>query len=313
MRWRWFLGVTALVAAVVALLPWLLNSEDYTREEFVAAHKERAHQFAELSGGVTHYELRGRKEQPLVVLIHGVSGPLTVWDRTVDQLGQAGFRTLRLDLYGRGLSARPKVDYDLSLYITQVRELVDAVAGKQASFFVVGSSMGAIIAAELASTLGNRIGKVALIGPAGFPIQASASARFLRWPLIGDYIMRTFGHDQLIGHNRRYYYRPGRFLDEQERFAEQLHVKGSKRAVLSTMRHTPVQSFLDGYARLGKTGKPVLCLWGRQDQTFPFSNHSELEKRVPGLELIAIDEAAHLPQLERADLVGPALIGFLQR
>lgn len=58
-------------------------------------------EFAKLSDGTVAYELTGPESGELVVLVHGVSGPMMVWDKTVPALNAAGFRTLRFDLYGR--------------------------------------------------------------------------------------------------------------------------------------------------------------------------------------------------------------------
>jgi len=82
-------------------------------------------QFVELSKGFVRYELSGPTDAQMVVLIPGFSAPYYVWDPTVEFLTKAGFRTLRFDLYGRGWSDRPKIRYELDLYVSQLEELLD--------------------------------------------------------------------------------------------------------------------------------------------------------------------------------------------
>jgi hypothetical protein len=58
---------------------------------------------------------------------------------------------------------------------------------------------------------------------------------------------------------------------------------GSKGAILSTMRHTPVQAFVDRYRALGQLDKEILIVWGRDDQAFPFPTTRRRCERSLGL------------------------------
>ena len=267
---------------------------------------------AALSMGATHYELTGSEGAPTVVLIHGTSGPMTIWDRTVPQLVEAGYRVLRYDLYGRGYSDRIDADYGLDLYVAQLEELLSRI-GVGPGVVLVGSSLGAIIAAEYALRHGDDVRGVVLVGPAGFPLQATPLARLARVAGLGEYLMSVVGDRQLLAHHRSYFHAPERFEEEHARFAAQLRYQGSKRAILETLRNAPLQSYLDGYERLGPAGVPVLVIWGVDDHAFPYAHHTELTARIPHAELVTVDEAGHLPQLERPEVVGPALIRFAAR
>jgi len=81
--------------------------------------------FIELDRGVVHYYLEGPDEAPLVVMIHGFSVPSYVWEPTAEFLNRNGYRTLRLDLYGRGYSDRPDTVYDITLFEDQLAGLID--------------------------------------------------------------------------------------------------------------------------------------------------------------------------------------------
>jgi pimeloyl-ACP methyl ester carboxylesterase len=84
-------------------------------------------QYVTLSEGVTHYELAGATGETTVVLVHGFSVPSFIWDPTFEALKQAGFRVLRYDLFGRGLSDRPRGRYDLERFVRQLAELLRAL------------------------------------------------------------------------------------------------------------------------------------------------------------------------------------------
>lgn len=266
---------------------------------------------ADLAIGSTHYEFAGPGNAPLVILIHGVSGPMIVWDRTVPTLQKAGFRTLRFDLYGRGFSDRPRVTYDLDLYVNQLTNLLEALAVHE-PFHLIGHSMGAIIATEFTARFPARVRKLALIGPAGFPLKATPLAKLIQLPGVGEYLMAVAGDANLRAHNRKYFYRPEGFADFEARFARQLRMRGSKRAILSTYRSVPLQNYREGYRRIGQTGREVLVVWGTEDVSFPYEHHKTLMEAVPGARLVSVPETAHLPQFERPDLVNPALLDYLR-
>jgi pimeloyl-ACP methyl ester carboxylesterase len=308
MRARTVFVISALLVA--AVLPFLCNRED---REFDAAERDRfavrGGTFATLAKGVTHYELSGMVGAPLVVLVHGTSGPMGVWDETVPALVAAGYRALRYDLYGRGASARLEVDHDLDLYVGQLEQLIAQVADQPA--VVVGSSLGAIVATELSLRRPERVRGLVLIGPAGFPLEATWMAKISQAPLIGDYLMQVVGDRQLVEHQRKYFVVPERFESQHQNFAEQLRYRGTKAAILSTLRHAPLQAYLDGYERLGQSKLPVLVIWGEQDGTFPITHRSELEPRLPQAEFVTAPNAGHLPQLEAATLVNSRLLSFL--
>lgn len=275
-----------------------------------AAREKAPGKLAKLSDGTTHYELAGPESGPRVVLIHGVSGPMAVWDAVVPRLAAAGFRVLRYDHFGRGYSDRIDVDHDLALYDRQLVELLDAVGWRE-PVAAIGSSMGGIVVTQLAIQHPERVSRVVLVGPAGFPIELTLGARALGMPLLGAYLMRTFGDRMLASHHRKYFVDPTKCEAAQAAFEEQLAYNGTKRSIRSTMNHMPVNDFSAGYQRLGASAKPVLLVWGRDDRTLPFSRHVRAIELVPQAKLVPIDAAAHLPQVEQLDAFASAVIPFL--
>ncbi|MEM9460511.1 MAG: alpha/beta hydrolase [Myxococcota bacterium] len=304
------IGVALLV--VLVALPWLMDREEISLDETRRQSlREQGHSFAPLAAGHVHYELAGPARGPLVVLIHGVSGPMEVWDAALPPLHAAGFRTLRFDHYGRGWSDRLDVDYDLDLYVSTVEQLLAHLHEDQPPVALMGSSMGAIVSAEYALGHPQAVRALVLLGPAGFPLEASPLARAIAVPGLGDYLMAVAGDRSLAAHNQRYFHDPTPFAAFQARFEEQLRVVGSKAAVLSTMRHTPVQAYVDRYAELGALDRPILIVWGRQDAAFPYAHHTEAQAAMPSAELLTVEEAGHLPMLEQPGSVMPRVIEFL--
>ena len=116
-----------------------------TRHQELTAETRRRSggDFVELAAGVTHYELRGDEEAETVVLIHGNAAPSATWEYTIGPLCDAGFRVLRYDVFGHGLSDRPALKtYDRRLYTTQLKDLLQRL-DITLPVGLVGSSQGA--------------------------------------------------------------------------------------------------------------------------------------------------------------------------
>src|SRR5690349_15789016 len=102
--------------------------------------------FIALGDGITHYELGGSEDGPSIVLVHGFSVPYFIFDTTFEHLCKSGFRVLRYDLFGRGFSDRPELNYDIDLFVRQLKDLLDALAFKKVH--LLGLSMGGPISAS---------------------------------------------------------------------------------------------------------------------------------------------------------------------
>src|SRR5439155_24983892 len=112
--------------------------------------------------GVTAYHVHG-DAGPWVVLVHGLVTPMYAWESLATALAAAGFRVLRYDQLGRGLSDRPRAQYDLPLYVRQLRQLLAAL--DIASAHVVGWSMGSVVASRFALESPERVRSHVLIAP----------------------------------------------------------------------------------------------------------------------------------------------------
>ncbi len=268
--------------------------------------------FVSLAAGQTHYQIEGPLEGKPVVLIHGVSGPMKVWDFTVDQLARAGFRVIRFDLFGRGFSQRIEREYDLDLFVSQLHELLTKLKVTR-PVSLVGSSMGAIVSSEFASQFPDAVDKLVLIGPAGFPLKVSPLAKLRDIPVLGPLIDRSFAQSVIVKQNKNYFFDPERAQRFLSYFRSQLQLSGSVEAILSTMSHVPVQDYRTGYSKIASTEHPTLVIWGKQDKTFPFHNHLTLKELVPQMKLLAIDNAAHLPQYEAPNQTSSAIAQFIRK
>jgi pimeloyl-ACP methyl ester carboxylesterase len=269
-------------------------------------------QFARLPDGWTHYELAGPADAQTVVLVHGFSTPYYIWDPTFTALVEAGFRVLRYDLFGRGWSDRPDVTYNADLFDRQLLGLLDAL-GMRAPMDVAGISMGGPITIHFADRHPERARRLVLVDPAGFPLKTPLAAGLIRAPWLGEFLMDRFAEMALVKGLSKDMKYPERFPQYTEQYRAQMQYAGFRRALLGTMRSGMLEGAAGAYRRVGAQGKPTLLIWGREDQVVLFATSEKVLAAIPHAEFHAIEDAGHVPHLERPDVVNPILLEFLRR
>lgn len=266
-------------------------------------------QFVRLRDGVTHYELAGPADGVPVVLIHGYSVPFYIWDPTFHFLAERGFRVLRYDLFGRGGSGRPSVEYGLDLYARQLEELLN-VCFPAKPVHLLSICMGGIIAADFCLRYPARVAKLGFVAPAGFPTEFPFYTWLLRLPFWGEYLMQLYGDAQLLKSLDTHLHRPQDFPEYRDRYRTGMKYAGLKRALVSTARAVPFENSVALYRQVGAQPRPKLLVWGEQDRVLPVSLHAQVREAMPEIHCHLVPEAGHAAQYERPDLVNPVLLRF---
>jgi pimeloyl-ACP methyl ester carboxylesterase len=268
--------------------------------------------FIQLSEGVTHYELGGNESSEVVVLIHGFSVPYFIYDPTFKFLTELGFRVLRYDLFGRGFSDRPNLNYDIELYVNQLTNLLDALRFNQ-PVTLIGLSLGGPIASTFTVRHPERVNKLVLIDPAGaMPIVLPAMLKAVKLPLAAEAVLSLIGNETLLKIAGKDFFDPAFVEHFRAQYIVQMQFKGFRHALLSTVRSGMLDSFIDMYQPLGKMDKPILLFWGRNDTTVPFEHSKVLCKAIPQVEFHVIEGCGHIPHYEKPELVNPILLEFLK-
>ena len=287
-----------------------LTLYQYRYEDTVALDAARKASSATLirsKAGITRYQVFGEKNSPTIILIHSFNGFMESWNPNISSLVSAGYQVVTYDLFGRGLSDHPRVDYDLKLFRNQLDSVLKEVGAK--SVHLVGSSFGCVIASDYANHHPERIASLVMVGPAGWPDENGRN-KLLDIPLVADLAFHYFGKKILKPKVEAYLFNPSKHynvIEEWERFAS---YPGFTRSALSTLRYSPVQDYTVGWEKLGALKKPTLFIWGKQDVSFPFANTKKLSKLIPDAKIIGIEDAAHWVNIEQAKKVNDAIISF---
>lgn len=307
--WRRVILVGALVLVLIAVaLPLLMDREQQPLTQ--ALRQKAPGDYIKLASGVTHIRKWGAKGAPLIVLVHGFNGPMTTWNKLAPLLAKGGYQVLAYDLLGRGFSDRPKKTYDLSLFVKQLKELVDKEA-PSTPFVLMGSSFGCVVSTAFTLEYPKKVKQLALLGPAGFPAPSERLKWLLKIPFVSDYLYKIIGDNMMQRATHKYYVSPDKHPQAHKDFRLQQSIYGFKYAALSTLRNAPLHHFEKGWERLGNTKREVLLIWGTQDVSFPYKNHTLALKLMPQAKLISIKGTAHLPFYEKPKLVSGHLLRYL--
>lgn len=273
--------------------------------------KDLPGQFIQLSQGWVHYELDGPESGAPVVLVHGFSVPMFIWDPLFEFLTNIGLRVLRFDLYGRGFSDRPKVPNTLELFETQLLELLNALNFTSDPINLIGLSMGGAISMSFTLHHPDLISKLILVDPAGLPMNKKSYPALLKIPGIGRLLFRLVAPKLLLSHIGNDLQHPENFPSFQELFIEQFRFKGYFRSIYSTIRHFPLEGLEDEIRQLGELSLPIQLFWGEEDHVIPYPVHKQMCERLPTAEFHSIADAGHVPYIDQPDSFNPLIYDFL--
>ncbi len=268
-------------------------------------------QYAQLSHGKVRYELAGPENGDIVVLIHGLIGHMHIWDNQFHFLVARGFRVLRFDIYGRGFSDRVKHEHSSELFVTQVSELIAHLALK-GKLNLIGLSMGGAISTRFASRFPERISSVLLVDCYGIPTPNDPGIRIVQPKGIGEALIGTFGGGILKRAPIKGVYDKRKHKDFARWFSAPLVIKGSKRALLSTLRNFMLEDHAPHYQRLNEMDFPKLILWGREDAILPFEYGLRIHALMPTARFEVFEKCGHIPQYEEPEKFNSLALDFLE-
>ncbi len=287
---------------------WIYRGETRTLDD--AARSKVSGSFIRLPDGCTHYELAGPQSAEPVVLVHGFSVPYFIWDPTFGDLVSAGHRVLRYDLIGRGYSDRPRLPYNMDLFVRQLADLLDGLGMQTVN--LVGLSMGGAIAAAFSVQYPEHVRRLVLIDPVGTePYRSSLLYRLAMVPGLSEVLLGLVSTRTIVDSFARDFFDPAEVERYREPYRDQIEFKGFRRAILSTVRHHMVDGFPEIYRLLGELSMPVLLIWGREDRTLPVAHSEPIRRLVPRTEFHIIEHAGHVPHAEQPGVVLPLLLHFL--
>ena len=267
-----------------------------------ADRKAAGGKYIMLNAGLTHYQVAGPDTGRIVVLVHGFSVPYFIWDGTFEYLAGMGFKVVRYDMYGRGFSDRPDVTYNKALYMDQLLQLIQKLKLKT-PVNLAGISFGGEVTTDFACLHPELVNKVILLDP-GYTMSPPGTPQFLT-----DFKEATDPGGRANGQLEDFKY-PNRHPGWVSKYKVQMLYKGFRNALVST-QYNYTHNGRESSTCLNGAHKPVLMIWGKEDQTVPF-RYSDSIRRVLKTDFFPVEDVKHLPSVEKPALVNKKMADFLR-
>ncbi|HET9146569.1 MAG TPA: 3-oxoadipate enol-lactonase [Acetobacteraceae bacterium] len=250
-------------------------------------------------GDITvHVQIEGPEGAPPLLLLHSLGTNLHVWDEQAAVLARS-FRVIRPDLRGHGLTGATPGDYSMAMLAADAAALLDAL--KVGRAHVGGISIGGMIAQSFAAAHPERAASLILCDTAmAIPPVSTWEERIAR--------VRAEGIAPIADAVMARWVTPG-FQDSPE-------AQGLRAMLLRTTAEgyagcAAAIRDADLAASTSRLRVPALVLVGDQDQATPVSSAEALRDAIPGAGLIVIEQAAHIPTVEKPAEITEAMLRFL--
>ena len=297
---KFFLFSVFLILAIVSI-PYFYSSIKLKNPSKII--KPDYGKFAKLKNGNIFYQefISDNPIGQIVVLVHGFSTPSIVWKGIIPYLTDAGYDVIAYDHYGRGFSARPKVDYTKNFYISTLLELIDYLKIEQ-KVHLIGYSMGGPIVGYFTRENPNKVESVNFIAPAGYMFKRNSKPNFylkiLSIPFVSKYISIVFPSLMYGGSSsiRLSTEEDENRLSQDELnkiYKEQMKYEGFTRSLLSTAKNFNLFNTQKMYQELGKMKINASVIWGNADEIVPFDGLSYLKTDYPNINLEVIENGHH--------------------
>ena len=316
---NYFLISVFLILSII-FLPYIYSSIKLKNPSKII--KPDYGKFAELEKGNLFYQ-EFTSDNPIgqiVVLVHGFSTPSIVWKGVIPYLTDAGYDVISYDHYGRGFSARPKVDYTKDFYISTLLELIDYLKIEQ-KVHLVGYSMGGPIVGYFANENPNKVESVNFIAPAGYMFKRKSQSNFyfkiLSIPFVSKYISVVFP-SLMYGGNSSIELSTeedeNRLLQDElnKVYKEQMKYEGFTRSLVSTARNFNLFNTQKMYQELGKKKIDASVIWGDEDEIVSFDGLSHLKLDYPEINYKVVENGHHDLTYALPSIVGEFLSQQLQ-
>jgi pimeloyl-ACP methyl ester carboxylesterase len=262
-------------------------------------------QFLERPEGRLAYSDYGGNGQ-LVLMVPGIGALRSEYRYMAPRLGEAGYRTVTVDLRGHGESSVPWKTYDVPSVGGDILALIEHLDAGAAH--LIGTSFAGAAVVWAAVERPDHVRSLVLITPFVRAAKINPVMKALFWLMVNNpWRVRTWAM-----YYRSLYptHKPADFKDYLDQLTENLAQPGRfhAAAALAFSSRQPSDE------RLKRVKAPTLVIMGTKDPDFPdpaAEGRYIAEQTGGSLELI--EGAGHYPQTEVPEKVTPIVLDFLKR
>ncbi len=226
-------------------------------------------------------EVHEGKGQP-VVFLHGIANDYSSWRETAELLPREEYRVIIPDLLGHGSSPKPDANsYTANEHARQIVAMITRL-GVDRPVILVGHSMGALIAIEVAMQRPELVRSLILCGTPIYEtgkkwrVSSRTNAYFSLYRLLINRPQFTLKSSALVM----------KLLTERVNFSL---TRETWHSFKSSLENTIINQ--TAYADIQSLTMPVLLIRGKMDMLAPLRPLATLAKTMPNVTLLQINQA----------------------
>jgi pimeloyl-ACP methyl ester carboxylesterase len=241
-----------------------------------------------------------------VVFLHAGVADKRMWVSQIEAVAEEGWQAIAYDRRGYGETTSPDETFN---HLDDLEALLDARDIHAA--VLVGCSMGGGLAIDFALKNPGRVIGLVLVGTSvtGGPYELLDSEQAVVMAEEDaedrgdrDMLNKVQAHAWLDGPRGP----SGRVSGAARELFLDMNSIALKQPELTLEERRP-----DAWQRVGEVGSPTLLIVGDQDFNYLIQRHEHLSEEMPNAFAVVLEGVAHIPSIERPDLVNPLLLEFL--
>jgi pimeloyl-ACP methyl ester carboxylesterase len=305
-------GIVAVLLLLVVYGLYLRPDLTVSKAEDKAKYSLPNSHFINYKGAEVHYTESGSGFP--ILMIHGYGGSNRDF-LVLDSLINDKYRVIRVDMPGFGLSdfpAQPTGHTNfIKAYAAYFNFMLDTLHID--SCYVMGNSLGGLMACQLALDHPDLVKKLVLFNSAGYEMEEvmkTANASLLKNSLAQQVVSKGVPKFFVKMGVKRVVYDASKLTPEKvQRVADFWNREGNMAhlVALATTDTFPDESTIKSIAC------PTLIFWGKQDKIINLKYAERFHTDIKGSELIVYDSCGHVPMMERPEEVKLEVLRFLQK
>jgi len=249
-----------------------------------------------IDGKMVHYCDEG--DGPVLLLLHGFTASLHTWNGWVKAL-EGKYRIIRLDIIGFGITGPSKTKtYSRDDWVRFVHNFVNKLGLD--TFSIAGNSLGGYIAWNYANDYPQKVNKLILLDPVGYPQDAPLLLNLACFPVVGEIakvmiprIMVKLCLNDVYGDKSRV---TENLVDIYFDMARRPGAKKAYIDIFRKMKSAGKRPDIGG--DIINLKKPTFLMWGVKDRWVPVSLVKRWRKDVQHVIVKLYPELGHIPMEE---------------
>ena len=257
----------------------------------------------EVNGINVHYELSGKKQAPVVVLGHSLACSQVMWWPQRELL-ESHFQVLQYDTRGHGQTEAPPGAYTLEQLVADAIGMLDALELDRVHW--VGLSMGGMIGQGVALGHPDRLSSLVLADTAAeIPAEAQPV-----WQQRIDAAIK--GGMQAVAESTLERWFTPKYLEQNGPGVNRIRQQILATAVAGYVGCSEAIRRLNYLQRLDAVEARTLIMVGADDPGTPVAASEAMHAKIKNSQLVVIPQAAHLSNIEQAEVFNNQLMAFLE-